>query len=123
MTFEVSIAILIIFWIAEIVAFCHLIDDGDTPAAIATVLFCVVTTVCFCLFGPTKEEMEESKYKGILMDKPGCISKPSEMESIKCLNKYKAWLKDSLVAVYKLDSMAAVRDSIKIEINLLKEKK
>lgn len=122
MTFEVSIAILIIFWIAEIVAFCHLIDDGDTPAAIATVLFCVVTTV-FCLFGPTREEMEESKYKGILMDKPSCISKPSEMETIKCLNKYKAWLKDSLDAVYKLDSMAAIRDSIKTEINLLKEKK
>lgn len=93
----------------------------DEPVLTAIIFFIgVIGLLAYCHLTPSMSTMYENRYKNILNNRPGCMNDPEQVETIECLNKYKYWLEDSLYAVHKLDSIKAVRDSIKENINLLK---
>ena len=119
MTISVFICTFTIILIFTILLTCVAADESPVLAAIIFFIG-AIGLLSYGHLTPTMSTMYENKYKNILNDRPGCMNEPERAEDIECLNKYKYWLEDSLYAVHKLDSIKAVRDSIKENINLIK---
>ena len=122
MTIPVFLVIFIIILVLTLALVCVTADDEPVAAAI---LFFIgmVGLLSYCHLTPSLSVMKENKFKNILADRPKCMDDAEQAETVECLNEYKEWLEDSLYAVHKLDSIKAVKDSIKENINLIKENK
>lgn len=122
MTIPLFICLFTIILIFTIFLTCVAADDEPVLATI--ILFIgAIGLLSYCYLTPTMSTMYKNRYINILNDRPGCMNDPEQVETIECLNKYKYWLEDSLYAVHKLDSIKAVHDSIKENINLIKGNK
>ena len=119
MTISGFICLFTIIFIFTILLTCAATDVSPVLTAIIFFIGTIGLLVYWHLT-PSISTMYENKYKNILNNRPGCMNDPKQNETIECLNKYKYWLEDSLHAVYKIDSIKAVRDSIKENINLIK---
>ena len=122
MTIPVFLLLFVLILILAIALVCITADDDPVIAAI---LFFVgmVGLLSYCHLTPSLSVMKENRYKNILADRPKCMDNPKQAETVECLNDYKSWLEDSLYAVHKLDSIKAVKDSIKENIKLIKGNK
>ena len=122
MTIPVFLLLFILILVLVIALVCITADDEPVAAAI---LFFIgmVGLLSYCHLAPSMSVMKENRYKNILADRPKCMDDAEQAETVECLNEYKEWLEDSLYAVHKLDSIKAVKDSIKENINLIKGNK
>jgi hypothetical protein len=122
MTIPVFLLLFVLILILVIALVCITADDDP---ALATILFFLgmVGLLSYCHLTPSTSVMKETRYKNILADRPKCMDDSEQAETVECLNDYKAWLEDSLYAVHKLDSIKAVKDSIKENINFIKGNK
>jgi hypothetical protein len=122
MTIPVFLLLFVLILILVIALVCV---TADTEPVMATILFFfgMVGLLSYCHLTPSMSVMKENRYKNILADRPKCMDDSEQAETIECLNDYKAWLEDSLYAVHKLDSIKAVKDSIKENINVIKGNK
>ena len=119
MTIPVFLLLFVLILILVIALVCV---TADTEPVMATILFFfgMVGLLSYCHLTPSMSVMKENRYKNILADRPKCMDDSEQAETVECLNEYKEWLEDSLYAVHKLDSIKAVKDSIKENIKLIK---
>ena len=122
MTIPVFLVIFIIILVLTLASVCVTADTE--PVAAAIVFFIgMLGLLSYCHLTPSVSVMKENRYKNMLADRPKCMDDAEQAETVECLNEYKEWLEDSLYAVHKLDSIKAVKDSIKENINLIKGNK
>ena len=119
MTISGFICLFTIIIIFTILLTCAATDESPVLAAIIFFIG-AIGLLAYWHLTPSMSTLYENKYKNILNNRPGCMNDSKQNETIECLNKYKYWLEDSLYAVHKLDSIKAVHDSIKENINLIK---
>ena len=119
MTVGVYCCILVIYIVIAILVVGALICDGCPFGAIVTTICAVTIIIVFIDRTPSYYEMQITEYQLVLDHPPSCMK--HSPDDIACLHEYKAWVADSIVKAYKLDSMAHVRDSIKDYINSLRE--
>lgn len=122
MTIPVFLLLFILILALVMALVCITADDDPV---LATIIFFIgmVGLLSYCHLTPSTSVMKENRYKNILDDRPKCMNDAEQAETVECLNNYRDWLEDSLYAVHKLDSIKAVKDSIKENISLIKGNK
>jgi len=112
MTTLMSSILIVIIVIGFAILFAVLCKDSFELATALTLIAIFVTIWMVDHVITTEASRAEADYKSVMADRPECLETiPS---SLKCVEEYKDWMKDSIDAQSKVDS---IRAKLETQIN------